>query len=285
MLFVQDQYQYLVTKSMNQERVLVSQFANQEFSLKIPSIMQGQKCFVIGSLTAPADQVLQLLLLLHTLKKAGAFRLTLFSPYLGYQRQDWIETTLSHGLEWADAMLYAAGVTQVVTIEPHSSQSLTSLKVPIFAYSAETLFEQDIARFVALGFSFVFPDAGAAVRHHWVLEKFPAVAQGSFVKKRLHGMVELETFQGKIGRKIIVCDDILDSGQTLIQICMALRHMGVEEIVVFVTHAFFHGQVWNDLWSLGVKALYCTDSLPAAHQIRHLQIYQKSILYFLQKSI
>lgn len=285
MLFVQDQYRYLVKEAMQQEHYLISQFANQEYALKVESFVQGQKCTVLGSLTAPADQALQLLLLLHTLRKAGAARLVLFSPYLGYQRQDKLDNGVSHGLQWADAMLHAAGVQQIVTIEPHNQQFLMTLQVPVVSYSAEYIFEHEMAHFVSLGFGFIFPDAGAALRYHWVLEKFSAAPQGFFVKTRVHGMIELQSFQGKVGRKVIIYDDILDSGQTLIQICIALRQMGVEEIVIFVTHAFFHGQAWNDLWNLGVKAFYCTDSLPAAHQIKHLQIYVKSTAHLLQKSI
>ncbi|MDP3787953.1 MAG: ribose-phosphate diphosphokinase [Candidatus Chromulinivorax sp.] len=285
MLFIQDQYQYLVEKSMHREDYLVSQFDNQEFALKITPQVYEQKCMVLGSLTAPADQALQLLLLLHTLSKAGVKQLILFSPYLGYQRQDAVDTGRSHGLQWADAMLHAAGVQQIITIESHCQQSLLSLKIPVVSYSAEYIFEQEIAHFVSLGFSFIFPDAGAAARHHWISEKFPASLQGSFVKNRLHGTVNIQGFQGKMSRKVIIYDDILDSGQTLLQVCIALREMGVEEIIIFVTHAFFHGHAWNDLWSLGVKKLYCTNSLPCADQIKHLGIHVKSIAEFLQKSI
>jgi ribose-phosphate pyrophosphokinase len=285
MLFVQDQYQYLIIKSMNQEHFLVSQFDNQEYVLTLTQAAYGKKCTVIGSLTAPADQALQLLMLLHTLRQSGAISVTLFSPYLGYQRQDNLCDGISHGLQWADAMLHAAGVSQVITIEPHSPESITILKVPVFSYSAQSLFEQEIAYFVDLGFGFVFPDAGSMGRQRWILEKFPAALYGSFIKQRLHAIIDLQSFQGKVGRKVIVYDDILDSGQTLLQVCIALRHMGVEEIVIFVTHAFFYGHAWQDLWNLGVKAFYCSDSLPNAYQIKHLNIHVKSIALFLQKSI
>jgi len=281
MLFVQDQYQYLVTESVRQEKYLVSQFANQEFKINLLAQVQGKSCTVVGSLTAPVDQSLQLLLLLHTLKEAGAIQISLFSPYLSYQRQDGLGIDLSHGLRWADSMIHASGVTQVITIEPHCRKSLVGLKVPVVVHGVESLFTQEIAHFISIGFSFVFPDIGATLRYRWLLEKFPAVAQGSFSKKRSDGVVDLQSFQGKVGRKVIIYDDILDSGQTLVQVCIALRNMGVEEIVIFVAHAFFNGKVWNDLWSLGVKMLYCTNSVPAANQVDHLQIRQKSIASFL----
>jgi len=283
MLFVQDQYKYLLTNAMHSENCFITQFANQEFLIHKISQVQEQRCVVVGSLTASSDQQIQLLLLLHSLRQARASSIILFSPYLGYQRQDKCDTSNSCGLRWADAMLSAVGVDQIVSIEPHNVTFLSSLQVPVYGYSAADLFESEMRHFVSLGFGFVFPDTGAYQRYNWILEKFPMASQGSFVKRRIYEMLYFENFQGKINNKVIIYDDILDSGLTLVQVCIALRQMGVEEIVVFVTHAFFHGQAWQDLWNLGVKVLYCTNSLPAAHSISHVQIQVKSVSCFLQK--
>ncbi|MBP6869314.1 ribose-phosphate pyrophosphokinase [Candidatus Babeliales bacterium] len=283
MLFVQDQYQYLVTKSMTQEHYLVSQFENKEYLLKLESLVQGQKCIVVGSLTAPAEQVLQLLLLLHSLREQGALQVILFAPYLGYQRQDSFEIKTCCGLQWADSMLFAAGVDQIITLETHCPSFLPLLKVPVIVHNSSIFFEEEMTYFIAAGFGFIFPDAGAVARSSWILEKFPQVNYGHFQKNRVHGVVQFEKFQGKVGRKVMIVDDIVDSGQTLVQLCIILRQLGVEEIVVFVTHAFFHGQAWNDLWSLGVKLLFCTNSLPKSDQVRHPQIQCKFINFLLQK--
>lgn len=282
MIFVQKQYEYLVPVAMQQEYI-ATQFDNRELLLKLTSCVQGQACMVVGSLTAPADQVLELLLLLHTLQKSGIQRLRLFSPYLGYQRQDSQHANTSHGLQYADALLFATGVQQIITIESHNLLALQGLQVPVHAYSAAHIFEQEMARFVTLGFGFVFPDYGASSRYQWIAEKFPGADQAYFTKKRIFNVVDLQSFQGKVGRKVIVYDDILDSGQTLLQVCIALRHMGVEEIVIFVTHAFFYGDAWKELWNFGVKILYCTNSVSAAHKINHPAIYAFSIMDFLQR--
>lgn len=281
-LFVQNQYEYLIIQGRQQESVLIDQFANQEFFLKISSYQEQSSCLIIASMTAPADEVLQVLLLAHTLQQYGVGNITLFCPYLGYQRQDRLQDGFSAGLQWADAMVHAAGVRQIITIEPHAMQSLTSLKVPVYVHSSELFFAQDMEYFVGLGFSFIFPDAGAVGRCDWIFKRFAHVAYGFFSKQRIHGMIEFTHFQGKISKKVMIVDDILDSGQTLVQLSIILRHMGVEEIVIFVTHAFFHGQVWHDLWSLGVQYIYCTDSLPRAHHIQHPQIRCTFISFLLQ---
>lgn len=286
MICIQDQYQYLVTGMTGQVHYSIHQFDNQEFSLRLDQDIAGKKVVVVGSLTATADQVVGLLLLLHTLKKAGVVQLVLFSPYAGYQRQDSLTIHQSYGLQWALDMLHAAGVEQFVTLEPHHAASLiTASRIKTVLYQADFLFVDDIARYVARGFSFIFPDAGAHLRYTWALQQFSAVPQGFFTKKRLQNIVLIEEFQGKVSRKVIIYDDILDSGTTLVQVCLALRQMGVEEIVIFVTHAFFHGQAWTELFNLGVQALYCTNSLPAADKIKHLQIHVKSIRELLQKLI
>ncbi len=285
MLFIQDQYQYLTLPSVQHNVYVIGQFAHQEFQILIPADTFNKKCIVIGSLTARADLVVSLLLLLSTLKQSRAAQVVLFSPYLGYQRQDKKVIGISQGLFFADDLLSAVGVDEIVTITPHNLEILHELKTPVTMLSEQLIFQDDLASFVAQGFEFVFPDRGAFLRHRWLLEIFPLAIHHSFEKKRHEEMIELLSFQGSIGSQVIVYDDILDSGQTLVQVCKALQLMGVQEIVIFVTHAFFHGTIWMELFNLGVVALYCTNSLPEAHVIKHERIHVKSISFLLQKII
>lgn len=283
MLFVQDQYRYLVKDIVLQEHYVVEQFANQEYVIKSLPAVLNRKCLVIGSLTSSADQALSLLLLLYTLVQEGAEQVILYSPYLGYQRQDFQLIGQSEGLQWADRMLLAAGVDTIISIDPHCLDYLSQLQIPVMTQTTESIFDQEMAYFVSMGFTFIFPDQGAALRYHWIQETFPSVSQGWFLKKRSMYEVELQNFNGKLSNKVMICDDILDSGQTLIQTCIVLKQMGVQEIVIFVSHAFFHGTAWNDLWSLGVKVLYCTNSTFQSQQLCHPSVCVKSIMPLMQK--
>jgi ribose-phosphate pyrophosphokinase len=285
MLFIQSAYEYLVANSMRQEHYRVGQFANQEYTIKIEKDVTNQRSVVVGSLTVHAEQAMQLLLLISTLKTSGSSHITLFSPYLGYQRQDLIQHGLSQGLNFATDLLRTVGVDEIITLEPHNLTNLTTLSLPVYSYGGQIFFEEEVAHFINGGFGFVFPDAGAAVRYDWLLEKFPAALHGCFVKSRFHDLVHLTSFEGKVGKKVIVYDDILDSGQTLVQVCIALKSMGVEEIVIFVVHAFFHGMAWQELFNLGVIMIYCTNSIPAADQIKHAGVKVQSISFLLQKFI
>lgn len=277
MLFFQEQYEYLARGLPEYNLYKIQQFKNQELVVKLVDDVQDQKCIVVGSLTASQEQSLALLLLLHTLVQQKASSVILYSPYLGYQRQDFYKIGRSQGFLWADALLVSTGIVQVVTLEPHNRDQISFANVPVLAQTPDLIFAYDMAYFVSLGFTFIYPDAGASKRSAWVYNLFPHVSYGFFLKKRNFEQLTVHAFQGKIGKKVMVYDDILDSGQTLIQTCMELKLMGVEEIVIFVTHAFFHGIAWNDLWELGVKALYCTNSTLQAHKINHERIHVKAI--------
>jgi ribose-phosphate pyrophosphokinase len=60
---------------------------------------------------------------------------------------------------------------------------------------------------------------------------------------------------------VILVDDILDTGATLISACERLLCAGVEDIQIMVTHGLFTGSGWERLWGLGVSRIFCTDTV------------------------
>jgi len=55
---------------------------------------------------------------------------------------------------------------------------------------------------------------------------------------------------------------LIDTGGTLVSACQRLQEARVEEIYILVTHGLFTGSHWAELWSLGVKRIFCTDTVP-----------------------
>jgi ribose-phosphate pyrophosphokinase len=77
---------------------------------------------------------------------------------------------------------------------------------------------------------------------------------------------------GKVGARAVIVDDILDTGGTLVSACEKLVCAGAEELYIFVTHGLFTGQLWQKLWSLPVKHIFCTDTIPACANIHDPKI-------------
>lgn len=70
----------------------------------------------------------------------------------------------------------------------------------------------------------------------------------------------------------MIVDDILDTGATLVSACERLVAAGAEELYICVTHGLFCGKRWQDLWSLPVKHVFCTDTIPACAMIQDPRI-------------
>lgn len=82
---------------------------------------------------------------------------------------------------------------------------------------------------------------------------------------------------GKVESRAVIVDDILDTGQTLVSACERLARAGADELYIFVAHGLFTGQSWRDLWSLPVKHIFCTDTIPACASIRDPRITVLSV--------
>jgi ribose-phosphate pyrophosphokinase len=125
----------------------------------------------------------------------------------------------------------------------------------------------------------VAPDEGA-------IDRCEAVARAAGVKREIVYLTKQRTatgvthreLHGTVGAEVVIVDDMLDTGGTLISCCEKLLEEGVQEIYIMVTHGLFTGTVWEQVWDLGVKRVYCTDSLRLPERIHSAQITVLSII-------
>jgi ribose-phosphate pyrophosphokinase len=84
---------------------------------------------------------------------------------------------------------------------------------------------------------------------------------------------------------VVIIDDILDTGTTLVSACERLVAVGAREIYIMVTHGQFTGERWKDLWSVRVKRIFCTDTLPVPAGLDPDRILRLSIIPLLQSQL
>ncbi|MBI2160384.1 MAG: ribose-phosphate pyrophosphokinase [Candidatus Rokubacteria bacterium] len=244
-------------------RVAVSRFANQELHAALETDPAGHACVVLGAVAPPDEHMLATLLLCHTLKKEGASTVTALLPYLGYARHDKAEPRKSRATAWLGALLHASGVDEVVAVDVHSSLVHQLFPIPLRSLSPAELFARELATLPLAEPTIVAPDAGARERCEAV-RRAASIGRpvAYFAKERTREGIKHSVLHGTVSREAILVDDILDTGGTLVAACEALRRAGAEEMVVMVAHGLFTGRAWEQLRSLGVSRVYCTDTTP-----------------------
>lgn len=246
-------------------RVTVARFANRELHLSLPGApgsVTGRPCVIVGSISPPAGAIERLTLVAHALRRAGSGPITALVPYLAYARQDRAADGESLGLEWVGELLRSSGVGGLVCVDAHSERAGALLGLGFTSLSPAGLLAGALPESWRWATTFVAPDEGA-------IGRCTALARAAGCdqpivwarKRRLARGVEHLGLVGAPGPRAIVVDDILDTGDTLVACCRALRRAGVVEIGLVVTHGLFTGSRWRALADEGVSEIWVADTV------------------------
>lgn len=264
-------------------RFAVKRYANQELYVTVPTPVSGKDCMILGSVAPPDEQMLSVMLLAHTLKKEGARKVTGLIPYLAYSRQDKRKPGESIATAWVGSLFGMSGVDEIATVDVHSRRDNDLFPIPLSSLSTAELFADAIRQHGLTDATIVAPDNGAIDRCQRVMD---AAGLGGQVvhceKTRTMEGVSHTAVIGGVGPRAVVIDDVLDTGGTLVSACEKLRERGVTEIYVMVTHGLFTGSHWNKLWALGVKTIFCTDTIAFRKEIEPQAIVRLSVVPLLR---
>lgn len=264
----------------------VKRFPNQEMYITLNTGVKNQDCLILGSISPPDEQLLGFSLLAHTLKKEGAKEIIALLPYLAYCRQDKDKVGESMATPLIGKIFQASGINQAATIDVHSAKTMELFPLPLQSLSPADIFAKEIKKIFLLDATLVAPDEGAIGRVRDVAVAAGMTEPVAYLKKeRTSEGIEHLSLQGDVGQKVILIDDILDTGSTLISACELLQPLGVKEMVIMVTHGLFTGSTWQRLWLLGVKNIYTTDSIPSVKKFATDKIKVLSIKPLLKECV
>jgi len=273
-------------------------FPDDEFQARPLDDPRGRDVFVIQSLHAGpeasiGDKLVRLLLFLATVRDGGARRVTAVIPYLAFARQDrQVHPHDPLALRSTALLLEATGVDTVVTIDVHNIAAFQN------AFRCRTVHLEAAAEFVrkavAIGLDdpvvVASPDLGGAKRAQLFGEMLKQ-AHGAPVrlaymeKQRLDGGVAGTQFAGDVkGAHVLVIDDMISTGATLIRAIDVCRQHGARRIHAFATHGLFSGDAGKRLMTAGVEKIIVTDTVPpfrlSPHAIEnHIEVVSVAPLF------
>lgn len=257
---------------------------NGELFSRIEGDVHGESCCILGSIAPPADDLLSVLLLAHTLKKEGASTVSALLPYLAYARHDKGKQGESLAIQLIGQLMQTSGIDRVICVDMHSVRDQHLVPIPIISLSPAKIFAEMLREFDLSRTTLVAPDEGALKRCEDVRASANMQQPVAYFKKhRDEKGITLEGPVGDVEKSVVLIDDILDTGGTLTGACERLKAAGTEEMTVMVTHGLFTGSEWQGLWNLGVKHIYCTDTIPVAlsdSRISHLSIVSSLRIFF-----
>ena len=250
------------------------EFTGREYKLRALGCMRERSVYVVQSLFGDAvgsanDRLCQLLFFINALKDGGARSVTACVPYLAYARQD---RRVAPGdpltARYVAQLLEAANVDRVVALDVHNLAAFeNAFRCQTVHIEAAALFARHFAATAAGDYAVVSPDIGGAKRAHRVRD-FLETAIGRTVtfalmdKVRSAGTVSGSLLAGDVsGRRVIIVDDLISSGTTVLRAIDACRRAGAVRIDIAATHASFSAEAQRLFESNRPDSVVVTDSV------------------------
>lgn len=243
----------------------VRRFSDGELSVEIGDHVRGQDVFVIQSTSSPAnDHLMELLIIMDALRRASAGRITAVMPYFGYARQDRktkARTPITAKLV-AD-LVVTAGANRVLTMDLHAGQIMGFFNIPVDnLYAQPVLLNYLRKNYPQDNICIVSPDAGGVARARAFAKKLDASL--AIIDKRRSSPNEVSEMNvvGDVkGKRVVLVDDMVDTGSTLMKAADALIENGAIDVIACSTHAVLSGSAKQRLPQSKVSKLIVCDTI------------------------
>jgi ribose-phosphate pyrophosphokinase len=244
-------------------KLTASRFADGEIFVRIDENIRGSDIFIVQPTNAPAENLMELLLLIDAARRASAARITCVMPYYGYSRQDRKDQPrVAIGAKLVANLIEVAGADRVLGIDFHQHQLQGFFDVPVDHLYAAPVFVSHYRKKQLKDLVVVAPDVGAAK----MARGFAKRLDGSFAiidKRRPRANVaEVVNVVGEVaGRDCLIVDDMIDTAGTVSEAARALTRLGAEHVFVCATHALFSGPAAERLANAPIAEVTVTDSV------------------------
>ncbi|MDE2156870.1 MAG: ribose-phosphate pyrophosphokinase [Xanthomonadaceae bacterium] len=261
-----------IALSAHEER----EFDDGEHKARPLESVRGADIYVVHSLYADAEQsvndkLCRLLFFLAAMRDGGAARLTAITPYLCYARKD--RRSKPHDpvtTRYVAQLFEAVGVNGVLALDVHNPAAFeNAFRCGAEQLEAQPLFASHLAAVLrGRDVTVLSPDSGGLKRadafRRALADKLQRPATlGQMEKWRSAGVVSGEALFAEVaGRSVVIVDDLIGTGTTLLRAAHAAREAGAQAVYAVASHGLFVGTAARELADPVLDRILVTDSVP-----------------------
>ncbi|MCK5246183.1 ribose-phosphate pyrophosphokinase, partial [Candidatus Bipolaricaulota bacterium] len=269
----------------------VEQFGDGEIRVHIHETVRGADVFVLQPTCPPVnDNLMELLILIDALRRASARKVIAVMPYYGYARQDRKHTgRVPISARLVANMIETAGADRVLTMDLHVGQIQGFFNIPVDNLRADFIFAEYIRSVVGSmdDVVIVAPDTGSTGRARLLAERLDTPL-AVLEKRRSQDSLDIKVFNviGDVaGKRAVLVDDIVASGDTLVKAAEILLETGVTEVSAYCTHGVFCGDAVSILEASPLKRVVVTNTITNQCALQSAKINYVSVGGHLAKTI
>ncbi|MEL6638594.1 MAG: ribose-phosphate pyrophosphokinase [Bacteroidota bacterium] len=285
-LFSGTQSQYLAEKvadyygySLGDKTLL--KFSDGEMQPIINESVRGAYVFFIQSTFAPADNLLELLLLIDTAKRASAGYISAVIPYFGYARQDRKDKPrVPISAKLIARTLEAAGANRVMTMDFHADQIQGFFDIPVDHLKSEAIYIPYLRKEDLSNVTFASPDVGGVKRARTYAKYFARdLVICDKYRKRANEVAGMTVIGDVKDADVILVDDIVDTAGTLCRAADIIMEKGARSVRAMCTHPVLSGNAYENIEKSRIAEIIVCDTIPLKQKSKKIKVLSTAKLF------
>jgi ribose-phosphate pyrophosphokinase len=268
-------------------RVTLRRFSDGEIFVKIDENVRGQDVFIVQPTNPPAENLLELLLLIDAAKRASAARVTAVIPYFGYARQDRKDQPrVAISAKLMANLVTTAGADRVLGVDFHQHQLQGFFDIPVDHLYAAPVFVQHYRQKELQKPVIVAPDVGGAKMARGFAKRLDASLAIIDKRRPSANVAEVVNVVGEVeDRDCLIVDDMIDTAGTMTEAIQALKRLGARHVYCCATHALLSGPAVERLKASAATEVAVTNSIALPDERRFDRLKVLSVAPLLAQAI
>lgn len=245
-------------------QVEAGRFSDGEIQIKIGENIRGTDVFIVQPTMPPAENIMELLLLIDAVRRASCRRVTAVIPYFGYARQDRKDQPrVPIAAKLMADLISTAGANRVLTIDLHAPQIQGFFNIPVdHIYSAPVWLNyfRDRSR---ENLAVVAPDVGSIKMVRAFAKRLDANLAIIDKRRPRPNEAVVMNFIGDVkGKDVVIFDDMIDTAGTLADAARVCHENGALSITACCTHAVLSGRALERLQAAPIREVVVSNTIP-----------------------
>lgn len=262
-------------------KIAIQRFSDGEICPVFLESIRGDFVFLVQSTYSPADNLMELLLMIDAARRASAYKVIAVIPYYGYGRQDRKDKPrVAIGSKLVANMLVAAGADRVITMDLHAPQIQGYFDIPVDHLDSHAVFIPYIENLQLENLTFAAPDVGATNRIREIANYFNAeMVICDKHRKRANEIASMALIGDVVDKDIVIIDDICDTGGTLAKSAALMKEKGARSVRALITHPVLSGKAYENLENSVLEEVVVCDTIPLRKETSRIKVISVAELF------
>jgi ribose-phosphate pyrophosphokinase len=262
-------------------KTVVTMFSDGEFQPSFEENVRGRDVFIVQSTFPPADNFMELLMMVDAAKRASARKIIAVIPYYGYGRQDRKDKPrVSIAAKLSANLLVTTGIQRLITIDLHADQIQGFFDIPVDHVFASNVFIPYLKKLDLPDLILASPDTGGTRRAASYAKAMNTGFVISYKHRSKPNVVgEIRLIGDVKGKDVVLVDDIIDTAGTITRAAEVIMNEGANSVRAFATHPILSGEAISRIESSAFTEVVVTDTIPLKSESKKITVLSTADLF------